>query len=92
MVLVITYDLHNPGRDYDDVIAVIKKRSNSWAHPQGSVWFVDTQLSPSEWRDALTAAGDPNDEYFVCRLRQSWAARNMDDDAVAWLKSTSRTW
>ena len=92
VILVITYDLHNPGRDYDSVAEAIKEHSGSWAHPQGSVWFVDTQFDPAKWRDLLHAAGDDNDEYFVCQLRQYWASRNMDTDVTDWLKSPYRNW
>ncbi|HET7673775.1 MAG TPA: CRISPR-associated protein Cas2 [Candidatus Saccharimonadales bacterium] len=91
MVLQIAYDLHNPGRDYDDVIAAIKTAS-SWAHPQGSVWLIDTSSSPETWVNKLKAAGDTNDEYLVTRLTGNWASRNMDTDVADWLKSSGRTW
>lgn len=91
MILSVAYDLHNPGRDYDDVIKTIKTAA-SWCHPQESVWFIDTSLSPSDWVDKLKAAGDPNDELLVIRVSQHWSSFNMDKDAVVWFKSTSRTW
>jgi len=91
MVLQIVYDLHNPGRDYDDVIAAIKT-AGSWAHPQGSVWLIDTTLTASAWRDKLRAAGDANDEYLVTRLSGSWASLNMSANVVNWIESSSRTW
>ena len=92
MILEIAYDLHNPGRDYDAVERVIKK-AGSWAHPQGSVWLVDTLTSCSALRDALKAAADPNDEFLVVRLApRDWASSNMDKDVVAWLKDSARRW
>lgn len=91
MVLGIAYDLHNPGRDYNDVIAAIKT-ARSYTHPQGSLWLVDTDIEPADWRDKLKAAGDPNDEYFIFRLAKHWASLNIDSDAATWLKSASRTW
>jgi len=91
MVLLIAYDLHNPGRDYDDVIKTIKT-APSYTHPQGSVWLIDTSASPSDWVDKLAAAGDPNDEYFVTRLAHNWAGLNTDQDAVRWLKDPRRSW
>ena len=91
MVLIVTYDLHNPGRDYD-AVADVPKAAGSWAHPQGSVWFIDTFLEPSDVRDRLKDAGDPTDEYFVARMRQHWAAFNTDSDATDWLKSPNRRW
>lgn len=91
MILSITYDLHNPGRDYEDVIATIKSAS-SYTHPQDSMWLIDTALSPSDWRDKLKSAGDPNDEYFVVKLAQNWASFNMDASSVNWLKASNRSW
>lgn len=92
MVLIVAYDLHNPGRDYEKIAAVLRK-ARSWAHPQGSVWFLDTDIEPATWRDRLGAAGDANDEYFVARMRQHWAgSATMDKDVVTWLKSPDRTW
>lgn len=91
MILSISYDLHNPGRDYEDVISTIKS-APSYTHPQGSVWLIDTALSPSDWIDKLKAAGDPNDEYLVTRLAHNWASYNMDSSSAAWLKSPSRSW
>lgn len=91
MVLSISYDLHNPGRDYEDVVSTIKS-APSWTHPQGSVWLIDTTLTPSAWVDKLKAAGDPNDEYFVTRLAHNWASFKMDSSSVAWLKNPSRSW
>jgi hypothetical protein len=91
MVLEVTYDLHNPGRDYANVIAALKK-CGSWAHPQGSVWLVDTAMSAKQIVDVLVAAGDANDEYLVTQLRHNVAWRNMNADVEAWLRDPGRTW
>lgn len=91
MILSISYDLHNPGRDYEDVISTIKTAS-SWAHPQGSLWLIDTASSPEEWVAKLRNAGDQNDEYFISKLAHNWWSQNLDKDIVTWLKSSSRNW
>lgn len=62
VILIVTYDLHDAGRDYDSVTEVLKSASGGWAHPQGSVWFIDTLDDPARWRDRLKATGDANDE------------------------------
>lgn len=90
MVLLITYDLHNPGRDYAAISNAIQT-ARSFIHPQGSVWIVDTDLTPADWRAKLKQAGDPNDEYFIARLQGNWASFNMGD-AANWLNSSSRNW
>jgi hypothetical protein len=91
MVLIVTYDLHAPGRDYDD-IAELLRSARAWAHPQGSVWWLDTDREPSWWRDELKKRGDANDEYFVARMHQNWAGYKMGQEMVDWLKSPNRTW
>jgi hypothetical protein len=91
MILIVCYDLHNPVRDYDAVAKVLKS-ADSYCHPQGSVWLLDTQDKPGDWRDQLLAAGDPNDEFFVIRLSHNWASQNMDKAATTWLKGPRRTW
>ncbi|MDQ5972384.1 MAG: hypothetical protein QG553_543 [Patescibacteria group bacterium] len=91
MVLQIAYDLHQHGRDYDAVYAVIKAAGSN-THPQGSVWLVDTLTSPQLLRDGLHKAGDENDEYFVAPITRNWASFNMNKESVEWLNSSSRRW
>lgn len=88
----MAYDLHNPGRDYPAIEKMLKAVDGSWAHPQGSVWLLDTLRSPETWVKALTAAGDKNDEYLVCRLQGNWASVNMDKGVVDWLNDSRRRW
>jgi hypothetical protein len=92
VIHAVTYDLHNPGRYYEPVIARIKTLADSWAHPQGSLWFVDTLLTPEQWVQQLKACGDANDEFFVVQLQYNWWSVNTDADVVAWLKSPQRRW
>jgi hypothetical protein len=90
MILLITYDLHEPERDYKEVIAKLKS-FGSWAYNEESVWLVDTILSPAQCRDALNEVA-AEATYFVAQLQQNWAASGLDKDVAAWLKHPSRTW
>lgn len=92
MILIVAYDLHNPGRDYSKIEAALKASDGSWAHPQGSVWLLDTTEDPASWRDRLATLGDSNDEFLVARLQHNWASRQMDTNVVAWLKDPNRRW
>jgi len=92
MILIVAYDLHNPGRDYAAVEALLKSADGGWAHLQGSVWFVDTTATPATWHDPLKQVGDANDEYFVARIYQNWASYNMDSNVVTWLNHPNRRW
>lgn len=91
MILTVTYDLHNPGRTYEPVISAIKT-ATSWAHPQGSLWFIDTTLSPKDWIEKLSKVADANDEFFIARLQENWWSKNMDDNVIKWLKNPVRSW
>jgi len=88
-VLLVTYDLDNPNRNYDGLIKAIKKRT--WCHALGSVWYLDTSDSPAAVRDELASELDSGDQLYVFRLRKHWAA-DKKDSATEWLKSNSRTW
>lgn len=91
MIHLIAYDLHNPGRDYEDVIAQIKMASGGYFHLQGSVWLIDTRSDPEWWRDQLKERGDSNDEYFVVRLQRDWSGFNMGGGGE-WLNDPARRW
>jgi hypothetical protein len=91
MIYLIAYDLHNPGRDYDDVIATIKS-ATSWAHIEESVWLVDTTETTAAWRDKLLAAGDKNDTHFVARLQNAASWVGLSDQLSNWIKSSTRRW
>jgi len=91
MILLATYDLHNPGRDYEKVKRVLET-ARSHQHPMGSVWLLDTSRPPAKWRDLLTKATDGNDEFFIVQLRKHWASDHLDAAAVTWLKDPARSW
>lgn len=91
MILLVTYDLHDPGRNYPKVEKALKA-AHSYVHPLGSVWLLDSTDKPSIWRDRLKAAGDSTDEFFVVQIREHWASSQMDKEAAAWLKSGERRW
>ena len=92
MIHVITYDLHQPGRDYPKIEAAIQRNADSWRHPQGSVWLVDSLLDPQQWYQILHNAGDSNDSYLIMRLQGNWWSQNLDKGTIDWLKSTQRRW
>lgn len=88
-VLLITYDLDNPRRNYDGLIKAIKRRT--WCHALGSVWFLDTKDDLADVRDELSKELDSGDQLYVFRLRKHWAAHKKGA-ATEWLKASARTW
>ena len=55
MILLITYDLRSPGRDYQPLQNEIKKLGHQWWHHMESTWLVQTQLSPKDCYDRLAS-------------------------------------
>lgn len=72
MVLLITYDLNKPGKDYSDLYSAIKAISSDYLHQLTSVWLIDTYLSPEQVSDRLKAHIDSNDELFVVRITREY--------------------
>jgi hypothetical protein len=62
--LFVSYDLHQPGRNYESVIAAIKAQGN-WAKPLESVFFLDTAKTAEAVHAAVRAAMDANDSLLV---------------------------
>ena len=81
---IITYDLSQPGRNYDELYARIKSYP-AYAMITESSWAVATNRSPEEVRDHLVQALDRNDTLFISTLGDSaWAG--LSRDIADWLK------
>jgi hypothetical protein len=62
--LFISYDLKNPGQNYDRVITAIKGLG-SWAKVQYSLWFVSSAYAAKEAAEIVRRAQDTNDTLIV---------------------------
>ena len=83
-VLLITYDLSKPGRNYDELLKRIKSYG-TFAEITESSWTIVTEQSPVMVRDHLNPALDSNDKLFVGILFGS-AWIGLDDNISDWLK------
>ena len=82
-VKAISYDLHDPGQDYDDLHEAIKDYGLWWHHLE-STWLVKTSSSCKEIRDDLKNHLDSNDELLVTKLSGAWTS-GISDDGTDWL-------
>lgn len=87
-VLLVTYDLRKPGRNYQPVHDYLK----TFTHCKGleSVYVLDTTTSTEAIRDHLRSITDANDRFFVVRLMRTWNSYNYD--CAEWLNSSARNW
>lgn len=82
---MITYDLNSPGQRYDAVAQAIKDSCSTWCHPLNNVWFIVTDLTPTEVRDKIVAETDNSDEVLVVKATAPGAWHNLSNDCADWL-------
>jgi hypothetical protein len=87
-VLMVTYDLKQPGRDYTPVHRYLKQFA--YCKDLESFWLLDTTMTAEQVRDGLKAHVDSNDKVFVARLGGNWGSYNFG--CAAWLNESSRRW
>jgi hypothetical protein len=87
-ILLVTYDLKQPGRNYASVHDYLKQ----FAYCKGmeSVWLLDTTTSCETIREGVRTRADANDIVFVTRLQREWSSWNYT--CAPWLNDPSRNW
>jgi hypothetical protein len=71
--LFVSYDLYNPGQNYEKVAAAIKSLGNS-IKVQLSLWYVKSNYKAPEARDIVAKAIDKNDTLIVIDATNNQAA------------------
>jgi hypothetical protein len=83
-ILFITYDLINPGQNYEGLLKKIKAYS-AWAKLGESAYLISTDIAPTQVRDNLNAVLDQNDKLFVGKAVAPAAWRGMSDSVSNWI-------
>ena len=84
MIILITYDLNKPGKNYMPLFKAIKDISGTWWHSLTSVWLIKTDQSPAQIKNLLLNCIDSNDELFVVRVTSNYAGY-LGQEARQWL-------
>jgi CTP synthase (UTP-ammonia lyase) len=80
--LFISYDLMNPGQNYEKVAAAIRSLGTA-SKLLLSLWYVKSNHTAEQARDAVAKAADPNDKILVIDATNNRAfPKNID--AAAW--------
>ena len=84
MIVLITYDLKQPGRNYTPLYEVIKSMGE-WQHPLESVWFVqmNDNTNLDDVVNVLKQNADKNDLFFAVRITAKYQG---------WLPTSFWTW
>ena len=72
---IITYDLCNEEKNYDDLYEYIKSFSE-YAHITESVWIITTDKKCKTIRDEINGIVDSDDKIFVAELTGTSAWHN----------------
>jgi hypothetical protein len=84
--LFISYDLIQPGQNYENVISEIKK-IGGWAKVHYSLWYVKSQLSAQEATDRIWKVMDRNDKLIVIDASNNTASwYNLDKEVEQFIK------
>lgn len=83
-ILIVTYDLINPGQNYGKLLQKIKAY-DSWARLGGSSYLIATASTVVQVRDNLVTVLDLNDKLFVgtCPVPSAW--RGLPQDVAKWI-------
>lgn len=78
--IIVSYDLNNSGKNYDDLIKKIQTYPK-YAKINKSVWFFKSDKTCPEIRDDLKTTMDSDDSLFVAKLTGTAAWRNIICDS-----------
>ncbi len=81
----ITYDLGNPGRNYEGVSEQIKAVANGFCRPTKSQWIINSDASAAQIRDRISSKLDSGDKLLVNEVGNGWASWGLSNETNTWL-------
>jgi len=84
-VLIVTCDLGNPQRNYEDVHRLIKSYPG-WARIGGSSYLICTPKTPAQVRDHLATVLNTSDQVFVGWSPAPSAWRGLPHQVGTWIQ------
>ena len=83
-ILVVTYDLKTPGKDYGPLYEVLKQQGQWW-HYITSTWLIYTAKTPLEVHAAVTPHIAVQDYVLIASFERPYWGQ-LPKDAWGWLK------
>lgn len=88
-VYQISYDLNDPGQNYEDIHDAIDGLGPSF-HALDSTWFVDVSLDTSDVKEELKDGANSNDSILVTKMPSSgggrWSYTSISGGLGDWLR------
>lgn len=83
-ILIITYDLSAPDRNYEGILKKIKSYG-TWAKISESSYLIKTDKTPESVRDQLLKTIDEDDKLFVGTLVAPAAWYGLSEAVSNWI-------
>ncbi|TGM95977.1 hypothetical protein [Leptospira yasudae] len=83
-LIMISYDLKGPKRNYTDLIEAIKSEHNWW-HYLDSFWLVDSSKSVEYWTKKLNKHIDEDDNLLVMKISIEDYNGHLPQKAYDWI-------
>lgn len=88
-VYIISYDLGNPGRNYEALLQRIQAYG-AWARLGGSAYLILTNQTTAQVRDNLIQVMDGNDKIYVGLLGNSAAWAGLGEQVSNWIRNNQK--
>ena len=85
MILLISYDLRNPIKNYDDLYTTLKT-ADSWWHYLESTWLLNTPDSVDDWQKKIRHTLDDNDIFIVVDITKQPRNGWLPQKAWEWIR------
>lgn len=86
MLVLITYDIKNPDKDYSSLYEAIKNCGTAWWHHIESVWIVKTDMSPRDCFNRIRECFTEEDCCFVVDITQQPREGWLPANAWKWIR------
>ncbi len=87
----VSYDLHEPGKNYEAVISEIKKLG-AWANVHYSLWYISTSLGAADAAKQVWNVMDTNDSLIVVDVTNNYAYWfNLSDEVSKFIQDHWRS-
>lgn len=88
-VLIIAYDLFEPGKNFEPLLRKIKGYA-SWARLGGSAYLVCTEENPIAVRDDLRQVLHVSDKLYVGVVRAPAGWVGMSEEVSKWIQANQK--
>lgn len=81
-VLLVTYELNTPNKEYSQFFDTLKKTPRAWWHYLKDVWLVDTDISADGFAKVLYPHITQDDRLLITKLsgeHQGWLTQEAWD-------------